>query len=137
MYKLSNPDTELGPLLDKISHNHCDQRYTNYHYPRSKKEWWDNVNNFWPELFYIIQIYIEEDNLSLQEALDICNSGLRFESFIINLKEKEDERLLSFFSRAWACAPDNGQIHGIKCWDVLCDLCSESWVFYDSQSLTE
>ena len=42
---------------------------------------------------------------------------------------RDHETLLTLFNRAWAAAPDHQNIHRRPAWGVLCDLCSENWVF--------
>jgi len=56
-----------------------------------------------------------------EEALE------QFEEYI----RSRNRKIHSMFSQAWWRAPDRPEIHDIPGWDVLCDLCSEDWVFWE------
>jgi len=78
-------------------------------------DWWGNVDEHWNDLVNIIGMYRD----------------VRPDEFkrIEEMKDNRDEALWSIFQRAWSDAPDKPYIHEIPSWYVLCDLCSEGWVF--------
>ena len=47
-----------------------------------------------------------------------------------HLEDQDAAALSSLLELAWLAAPDNGSIHGIPGWGILCDLCSESHVLF-------
>ncbi len=88
-----------------------------YSYPETKEQWWSLVDRFWPELFSIVVTYNPPSI-----------NGQKTPLYIGALKNNKDAELAEIFSQAWGRAPDDGYIHLIPGWDVLCDLCSESYV---------
>lgn len=45
-------------------------------------------------------------------------------------ENRDHETLSDFLQKAWSAAPDSERIHSWPSWHVLCDLCSEGWVFH-------
>jgi hypothetical protein len=97
-----------------------------YHYPRNAQEWWDVLQAWWPEIVAIwkqfIPIYDYYLDKTTQTPLD---------EVLLNMRRKRDPELEKYCHQAWLAAPDNGSIHAIPGWNVLCDLCSEANVLYD------
>jgi hypothetical protein len=81
----------------------------------NKDDWWTNVNEHWADLKNIIRMFNNISSVGLA-ALE----ELRF---------SKDPELGWYFQKAWENAPDSPEIHNIPSWHVLCDLCSERWVF--------
>jgi hypothetical protein len=50
---------------------------------------------------------------------------------VTTLKQNRDTRLHDYFNAAWWRAPDNGSIHTIPGWNILCDLCCEQDLIYE------
>lgn len=100
---------------------------TNYSYPTSREEYWEIVDRFWPDLFNIILMYCPR----VITDLDSPYVGQTTSVVLVTLKQKKDLALVDFFEKAWASAPDDGKIHLIRGWGVLCDLCSESHLLYE------
>jgi len=48
-------------------------------------------------------------------------------------KEKNWKFLCKLLNAFWHSAPDEQYIHTIPGWSILCELCSEDWVFYNRQ----
>lgn len=113
-------DAKAEIIQQKISQNHLDIQYSNYHYARSKDEWWKIVDNWWIELLEIAGRYLDLSQLVEPEFRPLY---LHIEI----LKKDRNPKLADFFSMVWGAAPDSGLIHANKGWDVLCDLCSESF----------
>lgn len=96
----------------------------------TKEDWWYLVDKHWADLYRILDMYLplsEHENLNkeiIEETLG-C--------FITTLKEKKDEELVRYFHSAWWRAPDCPSIHKIPSWGILCDLCSENWVFQEEK----
>lgn len=87
--------------------------FSDYKYPTTKEEYWSTVETYWKPLKNILDMYVS-DNETLEKLL----------------KEK-DAKLNDYFQIAWFYAPDNGKIHLIPAWHILCDLCSESYLLYE------
>lgn len=47
----------------------------------------------------------------------------------IAIASKDHELAHGVLQHAWEAAPDKPYIHGWPSWGMLCDLCSEAWVF--------
>lgn len=97
---------------------------SSYKYPTTSEEYWWTIDNYWSYLLSIIQQFapkvIELDG----DILSIAVASTR-------LKEKRDVRLINFFHKTWMAAPDDGVIHAIPGWHILCDLCSEDYLAYE------
>lgn len=92
-----------------------------YHYPRNAQEWWDVLKEYWQEItniWFMFGVASVGDNPITRENL-------------LEMRRKRKSELEAFCHRAWAAAPDNGSIHALPAWNVLCDLCSEAGVLYD------
>lgn len=126
-----NPDEEKNReaiesrIMDKIAQNQRDERAFTYHYPRNKDEWWKNVDTWWPELLILISNFAVDD---LGKPLDPFQSLDPAAVTLEKMKSERDPELADVFESTWVNAPDHGRIHAMKGWDVLCDLCSESYV---------
>jgi len=113
----------FGSVVKNIQHDLHEQKGKKYEYPKTKEEYWDVVNLYWAELFSIILTFLpEEINIDTLE---------RTEVHVIRLKENKDPTLCRYFNYAWASAPDDGRIHAIPAWHILCDLCSESYLLIE------
>lgn len=89
--------------------------FSDYKCPTTKEEYWSTVETYWKPLKAIIIPYVEDAN---DEILD-------------KLLQERNTKLGSYFQIAWFYAPDNGNIHLIPAWHILCDLCSESTLLYE------
>jgi hypothetical protein len=128
-YRLETTDPKLHAQISQnidatVAKNHEDDRYLSYHYPRTKDEWWSNVEKWWPELLALINTYA----CRLSNPRDPLASLEPSASELERKKQAKDDSLALIFEEAWCNAPDHGSIHTNKAWDVLCDLCSESHV---------
>lgn len=120
-------------IFNKIILNQSDDRYATYHYPRTKDEWWGNVDKWWTELMDICDNYLDLGKPDF-DLIEMASDLRPLAVVLTEWKEKRDPRLERAFSKAWCVAPDHGSIHGQKAWDVLCDLCSESYVLNPEES---
>jgi hypothetical protein len=118
-------------LMKRIAENQRDARAFTYHYPRNKEEWGKNVETWWPELLALIGNYGPNLGKPIDPLASLQPAAVRLEE----MKRAKDMELASILERTWAAAPDHGSIHANKGWDVLCDLCSESYVLYDEPEL--
>lgn len=107
---------------------HKDKRYLTYDYAKTAEQWWEIVDGWWDNLSLLLEQYLPMDK-PVEQDNKIVAVTLR--EHIILLKQSRDSELATWFGRAWGNAPDSGYIHGQKAWDVLCDLCSESYVLYE------
>lgn len=98
-------------------------------YPKTKEEWWQFVDDWWPELMNIMGMFLPIHDNETVTGED-CNLTLIGEFpmlyYIEKNKKERNPALFNYFQRAWASAPDSPHIHNIRGWDILCDLCSES-----------
>jgi hypothetical protein len=83
-------------------------------YPTNKEEYWIFVDRHWEDLYDIIYRF----------APELCKDA-------DNYRLNQDAKLAGIFQTAWANAPDSPSIHYLPSWNVLCDLCSESYVLFD------
>lgn len=102
----------------------------------NKQDWWQAVDNNWETLIDIAFLY----NVPLWEFIDI-DKNLSSKTLLKNVEDckgaRDWESLHSFFQGIWGSAPDIPEIHNVKGWGLLCDLCSETWVFNDEQRTME
>jgi hypothetical protein len=100
-----------------------------YSYPANKQEWWATVDEYWAELFEIINRYAP----SHIDFPDEFPAGLPIDTgvCVTKLKQEQNSELANILERTWGSAPDEGSIHLNPAWDVLCDLCSESYVLFE------
>lgn len=87
-------------------------------YPKTKEEFWQIVNYHWEDLYDIMFRFLHKDELSRADYLRL------------NMN-REISRL---FQHAWENAPDSKSIHSIPGWNILCNLCSESYVLYEEEN---
>jgi predicted N-acyltransferase len=84
-------------------------------YPKTKEEYWLLVDAHWEDLYNILFSFLDKNELSKADNLRLTkNSDLSF-----------------LFQHAWENAPDSKSIHYIPGWNILCNLCSESYVLYE------
>lgn len=83
--------------------------------PATKEAYWAVVDEYWDELLALMiqfTLIVDVDQLT-------------------KLKIDRDTHLVTHFNNAWFAAPDHGSIHLLPAWNVLCDLCSESYLVYE------
>lgn len=121
----------------------------------TKEDWWALVDDYWETLLDIGWRWMDlskqatSDGLAKGDPLikvsrggDVWEVGvgaekedgdpLSIQEDLERSKGNEDwERLRMYFGAWWMMAPDKPEIHEIPGWGVLCDLCSEDWVFRD------
>jgi hypothetical protein len=90
--------------------------------PKTKSEWWNNVNTAWDDIFGIMQTYI-----NIHRKIN----GTTLKQYIINLKENQDPELVKWLGEAWMNIPEAAEIK-IPHFLTLSDLCSEEYLVYDS-----
>jgi hypothetical protein len=83
---------------------------------QTPEDWWNLVEERWEELHAILYSLTSLEELGKAELAKTS---------------KDWQSLGSCFQYAWFAAPDSPEIHQIPGWGVLCDLCSENWVFQD------
>lgn len=116
MYKNVNPENQdFFHNLVVESNKQLTAKHGEYYYPKNKEVYWAIVNEYWEELSDIVLRFVPDAN---QKELD-------------DLKNSKDAFLTHFFQDAWKSSPDDGKIHLIPAWGVLCDLCSEIGVLYE------
>lgn len=87
-------------------------------YPTNKEEYWQLVDTHWEDLYDILFRFLDKNELSKADYLRL----------------NMDSEISRLFQHAWENAPDNKSIHFIPGWNVLCNLCSESYVLYEEEN---
>lgn len=120
-----------------------------YNPPRTKEEWWSNVDTCWDELKSMIVNYhpaitkVEWSNITAPNAEAARQEVVRTmpvpEDDWDPLKEAEEckERRLDddgiklsmILNQVWFGIPESTDCWNIPGFGQLCDLCSETWVF--------
>jgi len=114
-------------------------------YPKTKEEWWSNVNEAWPDLLNIMERYfdLQSRNHDWEDVYD-CNGNLfktlcptepppTLQQHIEELRETKNPKLVRWFNITWLNSPDNSSIWDLPHWETLCDLCSEEYVLYPEE----
>lgn len=99
-------------------------------------DWWKLVDQHWINLlqcFQLVGMPLSLDEKGYWWALGTDKQATRHDKSLVvtieELKKNRDPKLVQFFHHCWWAAPDSRKIHGWPSWHVLCDLCSEEWVF--------
>jgi hypothetical protein len=104
----------------------------NYKYPTTYNEYWNTVDEYWIQLLNLFASFLPEflpKDSSGKNPLDIERTHIIAET----LRRNKDPKLLNLFNATWASAPDDGRIHLLEGWNVLCDLCSEGYLLEHSE----
>src|SRR5271157_1219090 len=104
---------------------------------KTPDDWWILVDSHWQnilDIFYNIGAPLERNEAGYWWADEIFTEATRHEKTLIRTleeaKRSEDhETLHDLFQKAWMAEPDEKYIHSWPSWNILCDLCSEYWVF--------
>ena len=99
-------------------------------YPKTKEQWWENVDDCWIHLIKILERYI-----GMQDMEDVRGNLTTEPRYIeiLRMKKERNPELVRYFNGAWWNAPGSPSIHQIPGWGVLCDLCSEEHVLYEEK----
>jgi hypothetical protein len=104
---------------------------------RTQGDWWAAVDSHWSNILDIFDrcgapMSRGPEGLWWSDGIGL-EPVIHEKTMIRTLEdakaEKDHETLHSFFEKAWMAAPDSSYIHGWPSWGMLCDLCSEYWVF--------
>ena len=97
-------------------------------YPKTKQEWWKNVEDNWDYLLNILNKFLPMNSYE-HDFKDYFGKDLL--TCVLEFKSKRDPILVRVFEGAWGEAPDDSSIHSIPAWGILCGLCSESYLLYE------
>ena len=81
--------------------------------PTTEKEWIELLEQYRVNLLSIVGEFTPERGSEFSRSMD----------------EQDWPTTIHLMNLAWFAAPDVPELHRIPGWGVLCDLCSESWVF--------
>ena len=101
-------------------------------YPKTKKEWWELVNENWSVLLETLWKFLPMDGTEILKedwnVVDTCldKDPTRMAIHIEALRNDRNPLLAGYFQKAWSAAPDVPGLSEIPGWDILCDLCSEN-----------
>jgi len=114
MYK-NIPDHLQNKFQIKVN----ETKPSNYKYPTTLDEYWSIVDKYWPQLLNLFSRFLPPVVLDLQE-----NTHTIAETY----RKNRNPEIIYLFNKTWSNAPDDGSIHLLDGWYVLCDLCSESYL---------
>jgi hypothetical protein len=123
MYK-NIPESEQETFHKKVL---ATKQYK-YTCPTTAEEYWQVIDNNWTDLLNIILMFGPENVIDTSADCIIEKLAVVATKY----KDSRDIRLIDLFNKTWASAPDDGRIHLIPAWHILCDLCSESYLVFDS-----
>lgn len=66
----------------------------------------------------------------------ICDELVEFDKQLPHISERTDaqgRQAARYMQRIWETMPDDPSIHNLPRWYLLCDLCSEAWVFEEEE----
>lgn len=99
-------------------------RSSGYKYPTTYNEYWNTVDDYWPQLLGLFARFLPTHYPKRDDPYEIDHTHIVAEM----CRRNKDPRLLELFNRTWSAAPDDGRIHLLDGWNVLCDLCSEGYL---------
>lgn len=89
----------------------------------TKDDWWRELT-------------VHKDQLK-ETLLKTHTPDQEFDLFDKSIERKDHAKCHEILEDAWVRAPDSPVIHSWPAWNVLCNLCSEYWVFEDDQDNME
>jgi uncharacterized protein YozE (UPF0346 family) len=83
-------------------------------FPKTKEEWIQVFETWWdPELLNLVKKYSDKHFVTISKYLR---------------EHKDYTAMINVLNTIWCKAPDGITIHSDPGWNVLCDLCSESYL---------
>lgn len=99
--------------------------------------WWNAVDERWSDImecFMNAGADLGSQFWSDGPGLDATDHGKRMGPMLEDARRQRDHRFMRrMLGLLWMAAPDSPSIHSWPSWDVVCDLCSEDWVFEDAE----
>lgn len=125
----------------------------------TKEAWWKAVEENWDDLLGIVSRYhpgasreeqikantpddvdlhitapgAENACRQIRKEIEKETTGSPVEMLVEARKKRDWRKLYSLFNGAWFGVPESDGAHSIPGFNVLCDLCSECWVFRDEE----
>jgi hypothetical protein len=103
----------------------------------SLKAYWNAVDLQWDNLLDILSDQLDMDSLAFEKPGNpespMTGRGVLAE--LIHLKKTRDQRICRYFNAAWGLASE-AYCYSKPAWGLLCDLCSEEWVFNEVETQT-
>lgn len=100
-------------------------------------DWWRLVDEYGNRIIDILDENTPYDSsrpLAAGMACDNAEDGWSIRrAFGVNRNTRNWKMCHQIIHRVWQALPDHHSIHGINGWSLLCDLCSETWVFDESE----
>jgi len=102
---------------------------------KNVSDYWKTVDDNWGNLRDILFRFLPMEGHEIIVGVgEVSVSEKTMAQHVEFLKEEHHGLLRCYFDAAWEHAPDRPEIHIIKGWGILCDLCSEQWVFNPDES---
>lgn len=111
-------------LVAQITTKMADIQSSGYKYPTTYNEYWNTVDDYWLQLLELFARFLPSHYPKRDDPYEVDHTLIVAETY----RRNKDRKILELFNRTWAAAPDNGAIHLLGGWNVLCDLCSESYL---------
>lgn len=119
MYK-NCPDELVADITSKMN----SIRASGYKCPTTYNEYWNTVDDYWIQLLELFARFLPSHYTISDDPYKVNYTYIVAETY----RRNKDPKILELFYRSWAAAPDNGSIHLLDGWNVLCDLCSEDYL---------
>lgn len=95
----------------------------------SKEDWWFHYNKNLTDLICIVLDYVDR-----KYAQGLAPNDVEDQMEEWGRERKYSQTLYCYLNSSWFNAPENG-CREIPGWFVLCDLCSENWVFEEDMMI--
>lgn len=105
------------------------------HSIKTPEDWWEVLNKNWDNIYNIFWMVFPMDKPVPKDLYELTNKNnpIVADSFQIDIlrakNDKDYDDLLKYLSAAWDFLPDRPDTREIDGFFILCDLCSEAWVF--------
>lgn len=86
-----------------------------FNYPETKEQYWNMVDENWEDIYHILLILLPKNELRDAD----------------NFRTLKNPQIVKLFSMAWHNAPNPFRTHNIPGWDILCNLCVESYLLFE------
>ena len=112
---------------------------------RTADDWWAVLDSRWSallDIFERVDAPLGGDETGHWWRDEISGEEIRHDKTMIRTledakRERDHSIMAGFLQKAWMAAPDKPHIHQWPNWGDLCDLCSETWVFDEMETVDD